>query len=401
MKKALSFLLSLVMLLSVTAGISFTAQAADGTYKEMTVNITTPGNLQTMYFTPSETGDYYFYSIGLEIDSTAERIKEVSSGNELDNEFYYDDFFGYHFAWFVHLTKNVQYAITVGCYNDETGSYILVADKNPIKKVSFSGKAPKVQEFTHGWYESISETEEAWYYDMYDVFAPGDKFIVTTDDGTTFTYTAKRETEFDEDYIVFCDEDGQTFWGWTTRSNQWVYDEKIGDWKATPWKVGTHSFDLYVANYKIPMTVEITAKGWYKSGSKWHYSKDGADAKGWVKDNGKWYYLNSKGEMLTGWQKIGGKWYYLNSSGAMVTGWQKISGKWYYFNASGAMLTGWQKIGGKWYFFNSGGDMRTGWLKSGGKWYYLDSSGAMLTSTSRKIGKKTYKFNASGVCTNP
>jgi len=25
----------------------------------------------------------------------------------------------------------------------------------------------------------------------------------------------------------------------------------------------------------------------------------------------------------------------------------------------------------------------------------------MLTSTSRKIGKKTYKFNASGVCTNP
>ncbi|MBQ9227773.1 MAG: C40 family peptidase [Eubacterium sp.] len=121
---------------------------------------------------------------------------------------------------------------------------------------------------------------------------------------------------------------------------------------------------------------------------------------GWIKADGKWYYYKNDAKQ-TGWQKVSGKWYYLNSAGVMQTGWIKLSGKWYYLNASGAMLTGWQKIGGKWYYLNSLGAMHTGWIKDGGKWYYLNASGAMLANTSQKIGNKTYKFNASGVCTNP
>ena len=41
------------------------------------------------------------------------------------------------------------------------------------------------------------------------------------------------------------------------------------------------------------------------------------------------------------------------------------------------------------------------WVKDAGKWYYLDGNGYMLANTSQKIGNKVYRFNASGVCTNP
>jgi lysophospholipase L1-like esterase len=121
----------------------------------------------------------------------------------------------------------------------------------------------------------------------------------------------------------------------------------------------------------------------------------------WVKTNGKWYYFNSSGAMATGWTKVSGTWYCMNSSGVMQTGWKNSNGKWYYLNSSGAMATGWTKISGKWYYMNSTGIMQTGWKKISGKWYYFEPSGKMIENTSKKIGKKVYKFNKSGVCTNP
>ena len=154
----------------------------------------------------------------------------------------------------------------------------------------------------------------------------------------------------------------------------------------------------YASSVKIIARVSC----WENHNGTWsYYDANGFCVKGWQKINKKWYYFNGSGKMLTGWVKSNGKWYYMTTSGDMVTGWKKISNKWYYFNSSGTMVTGWQKVSGKWYYFDASGAMKTGWLKSGGKWYYLDSSGAMLANTSRKIGNKTYKFNSSGVCTNP
>ena len=147
----------------------------------------------------------------------------------------------------------------------------------------------------------------------------------------------------------------------------------------------------------------VVYTGWHKIKNTWYYFDEtyGNMATGWQKINKKWYYFNKSGAMQIGWKKVSGKWYYFNSGGAMQTSWKKISGKWYYFNKSGAMTTGWQKINKKWYYFESSGAMKTGWLKSGGKWYYLKADGSMAANTSLKIGKKTYKFNVSGVCTNP
>ena len=69
--------------------------------------------------------------------------------------------------------------------------------------------------------------------------------------------------------------------------------------------------------------------------------------------------------------------------------------------SAGAAQTGWVKSNDTWYYYGSNGILCNSWVKSGGYWYYFNSSGAMLANTSQKINGKTYKFNASGVCTNP
>lgn len=429
MKKTLSLLLSLVMLLSVTAGISFEAQAMIGLAQKK-ITITSQGGKGVFEFTPTETGDYYFWADSDGMDTTVNSLYEKSSGEECSWDGFWDDGFGMDFCYYCHLKKGVTYVLKCKYWEDEnTGSFWVYVDKTPIKSVTFTPvKAKKYTELTYGTSIEYESGKSAFFYLDYgnhydDFFAAGDKITLTMTSGAKQVYTANKVTYGDDDeyyYYEFVDKNGKTLDMVYYDSCQWVYDEKEEVSVAKPWKVGTHNVTMYIADTELKLPVEITARGWYKSGGKWHYSKDG-DVKGWLKDGGKWYYTNSSGVMLTGWQKISGKWYYLNASGAMVTGWQKIGGVWYYFNSAGAMLTGWQKISGKWYcfngsgamvtgwqkiggiwyYFNSAGDMKTGWLKDGGKWYYFNSSGAMLASTSQKIGGKTYKFNASGACTNP
>lgn len=145
-----------------------------------------------------------------------------------------------------------------------------------------------------------------------------------------------------------------------------------------------------------PLSKSVTVK---VSGTGGGTTTGGA---GWKKTGGKWWYQNADGSYpKNAWKKIDGKWYRFDASGYMVTGWKKISKKWYYLGNDGAMRTGWQKISKKWYYFESSGAMVTGWKKLSGKWYYFESSGVMLAGMSKKIGGKTYRFNASGVCTNP
>lgn len=149
-------------------------------------------------------------------------------------------------------------------------------------------------------------------------------------------------------------------------------------------------------------TSGVMQTGWQRVGSTWYYFADsGAMQTGWVLDGKSWYYTDENGAMQRGWLYIDGCWYFLDNSGEMKTGWQYVDGVWYYLAANGAMQTGWVLDGKSWYFMNSNGSMKTGWLRYGGKWYYLSDSGRMLAGTSKKISGKTYKFNSSGVCTNP
>lgn len=109
----------------------------------------------------------------------------------------------------------------------------------------------------------------------------------------------------------------------------------------------------------------------------------------WVKNqNGTWSFKLTNGNRATGWRQDGGKWYYMDANGIMQTGWLCFDGTMF-----GMPTT--------WYYLNEGGDMVTGWLKWEDNWYYLNPSGEMITNASKKIDGKIYKFDASGVCTNP
>lgn len=153
--------------------------------------------------------------------------------------------------------------------------------------------------------------------------------------------------------------------------------------------------------YYFDQNGEMLKNSWLNDNGWYYLDGDGVMATGWIKVSNKWYYLNAHGLMLTGWQKINNVWYYLNTSGAMQTGWKQIGNYWYYFNSSGSMRTGWLKSGNYWYYLNSSGSMRTGWLKVSGKWYYLDSPSGRMRTANLTYKGKVYRFYSSGECINP
>ncbi len=197
-----------------------------------------------------------------------------------------------------------------------------------------------------------------------------------------------------EDGLWYYYQDGQRQTDWLKVGNKWYYLNYNGA-MMTGW------LQLGSTWYYLNQDGEMVT-GWLQLGNTWYYlNSSGAMVTGWLQLGSTWYYLNSSGAMVTGWVRQGSTWYYLNSGGAMVTGWLQLGNTWYYLNSSGVMTTGWQRVSGTWYYLNSSGAMVTGWLKDGRDWYYLDSGGAMLANTSRKIDGKVYRFNTSGVCTNP
>ncbi|MBQ9015702.1 MAG: L,D-transpeptidase family protein [Firmicutes bacterium] len=137
------------------------------------------------------------------------------------------------------------------------------------------------------------------------------------------------------------------------------------------------------------------------SGKKYYFNtSSGGMVKGWLTiGSAKYYYDPSNGVMKTGWQTIKDNKYYFNpSDGAMVKGWQTISKKKYYFNlSSGKMTKGLLTIGKDKYYLNpTSGVLMTGWQKiSGDKYYFNTSNGKMYKGGPIKIGKKKYYFNTS------
>ena len=159
--------------------------------------------------------------------------------------------------------------------------------------------------------------------------------------------------------------------------------------------------------------------GWQTiSGYRYYFNAYGMMLSGWQTINKNRYYFNpTTGRMKTGWATIGSYKYYFNSNGTMKKGWASISGSKYYFNSNGTMKKGWLTVGknkyyldasngkmkkgwatisGKKYFFNAkSGVMVKGWLKYKKKKYYMSKkSGVMLTGL-RKISKVYYYFNKS------
>lgn len=138
-------------------------------------------------------------------------------------------------------------------------------------------------------------------------------------------------------------------------------------------------------------------KGWQTISGKKYYldPSTGVMKTGWLTIGSSKYYLNASGVMLTGWQTISKKRYYFNpSTGRMQTKWATIGGKKYYFKADGTVTKGWASISGaKYYFDTKTGVMKTGWLTISKKKYYLNTSSGKMVKGWATISKKKYFFN--------
>ncbi len=115
------------------------------------------------------------------------------------------------------------------------------------------------------------------------------------------------------------------------------------------------------------------------NGSWFYLNNSGRMLTDWQKIGGNWYYFNNNGKMQTGWHQSGNNWLYLKSDGAMAKGWQLVGKTWYYFNNSGIMQRGWLKYKSCWYYLKSSGAMATDWEKINGEWYFFGSDGVMQT----------------------
>lgn len=188
--------------------------------------------------------------------------------------------------------------------------------------------------------------------------------------------------------------------GWTTISGKQYYLDKTTGVKTIGWQRKTIDSNTYCFDSN-----GVLQTGWksYSSGRYYFDPSTGAMKTGFVQIGNGQFLFNSNGVMQTGWKKVGSNArnsYFNPSTGRMQTGWANIGGKWYYLNTSNGMYTvGWENIGGAKYFFDKkSGVMKTGWQKKTidkkNYYYFYPSTGKMAKGWTT-ISKNRYFFNTS------
>lgn len=187
------------------------------------------------------------------------------------------------------------------------------------------------------------------------------------------------------------------------RKTGWVKVPNVGKCYFNPeMKKGLQTING--KKYYLDPSTGAMKKGWQTvSGSKYYFSDStGAALTGWQTINSSRYYFSTGGIMQTGWKTINKKKYYFSpSTGRMQTGWMTLSGKRYHFTDAGVLQTGWVSISGaKYYFDTKTGAMKKGWLTLGKKKYYLNTSNGKMVKGWQTISSKKYFFNTkTGVMT--
>lgn len=171
--------------------------------------------------------------------------------------------------------------------------------------------------------------------------------------------------------------------GWTKIGKEWYFFAENGAMYANQWASGAGGTRKYFM--KGDGTI---ATGWQDV--RLATGSQGPD----------WRFFSADGVMQVGWLKDGGSWYYLNpADGKMVANalWE-IDREVYAFDASGKIARGWWRhpVTGDYYYSAADGIYFSRWLKDGGAWYYLGENGIMMANGSATIGGVTYTFGPSG-----
>ena len=298
MKKTVSFLLAIVMLLSAFSGISLTAYADECEH----LNTSIQNQKDATTTEKGYTGDTVCDDCG-EVIEQGEDIPMLPSG------------------WVTEDGKTYYY--------DENGTML---------------KYFKQIEGVYYYFNGAGVMQRGWIK-----FSGGYRYF----DGEGKMLTGVQKIGANTYRL---DENGYMLTGWQTVDGNKYYYNSNGVMQTRWQKIGGCWYWFHSSGKMLTGWQRIGGK-WY-----WFHKGNGKMLTGWLRIGGKWYYCNSSGARQTGWIKLGSYWYYLNSSGVMLTGWQKIGGAWYYMNSSGRMVTGWQKINNKWYYFASSGVMQSGYV---------------------------------------
>lgn len=215
-------------------------------------------------------------------------------------------------------------------------------------------------------------------------------------------------------------------------TNKWVKDSKGKRYFGKDGKMATGWLTLSGKKYYLNSKNGYAATGKASVGGKYYLFSDAGALytnKMVTDKKNKTRYADAKGRMLVGFQTIKGKLYYFDKDGVLLKGdsnWKRIKiGKYYYavyksgtiktsswrsykgggscyFDAKGRMCTGWKKIdGAKYYLDPKTGYRATGVTEIDKKIYNFSNYGQLQPNSSVKIGGKNYRFNSSGVLSNP
>lgn len=419
MKKIISVVLAVMMLLSCFAGLSFNAFAAD-----------TPQN--GWY---EDDGDWQYYKNGEAVTGWQYIGKNWYYFGE-DGWMFYDDWYyiedeNFKDAYYVFgkdgamlsggwVSLTWEYSDgdswTDWCYTDKSGACLEGWQKISGKWYYLSPYA-----YSQGMYEIPEESDTYYYFGKDCAMCTG--WIKADYYGGIKSEEVAAESTFDAEAIhhyyggttwLYANGSGVLQTGWKQIKGTWYYFDEDHRMVRGPVEIDEQT-------YYFNENGAWVKNGWCELYGSWYYIKDGETVTDWQKINNVWYYFDEYGDMVRGGYKIEGKDYLFDGNGAWIknpaAGWHKLTATmtmsmndqkytesaWYYVKKDGTLATGWQKISNVWYYFmpidfyedyyvadNEESDVQTGFLgrmfsnttlNDNGKYYAFDANGAMITKT--------------------
>ena len=187
--------------------------------------------------------------------------------------------------------------------------------------------------------------------------------------------------------------------GWLADGGHKYYFAANGKMKTGLVKIGEDKY--YFSATGIMQTGKKTVNG-----STYYFDPTTGKMKtGFVTDgSNKYYYNPTTGKMHKGWLKLGSNKYYFADNGKMQKGMKKIGKSYYYFNTSNGKMTknAAVKYKKKLYYFYTSGKRTTakGWFKGSDKKSRYGLGNGVVATGKKTISGITYVFSAkTGICT--
>ena len=309
MKKTICIILSLVMLLSVTAGLNFSAYADEVVSISFQLKnaIETFENDDGWIETDGDGNEFFMYDDNFDLYTKGNTFTvTTTSGSTVytcneEGEWYdknyksLDGFFDYDIyedQMENHWTVGTNY-FTLTYKGAETKVPFKVV-KTDVKSMQFNPVNPlKLKYGTDGYYADYKTKK--YIYNYYP-FNSGDKLTITFTNNTSTVYTFKVT----EDYDYFADNKG----------NQ-IYVEYFDDQYENPWEVGAHNFSLKYHGFVAQATITVEENNinsisyapvkpikitQYRDGD---YTYDANGNKYYEYDEDPYYWLYQIGDVLT------------------------------------------------------------------------------------------------------